>query len=163
MKRGGRSVSLTEDQILQYIKDGLENLRRLCCVYDEGHSYIAFFTATEVERILSSNRVAVQLRGTKTFATVEDASDERSVMIEHKLIYVRLGGSPPAVEFMPNFKGGCKEEVKGIPFRVWWGRDVIFRASAAQLGWPPAGYQLIGPSMFPTPKLRSLSAVNLLR
>lgn len=127
---------LSDAELLELFDGSLDTLQHLARVYDEGHSPIAFLMATEITKLLTENSAAIKLRGTRLFPTIPDAHDERVLNAIYKLTGARLGGDPPTVTFMPKFQLPEPDPVVELPFKDWWNRDIIYRASAAPPGTP---------------------------
>ncbi|GLK54341.1 hypothetical protein JOD31_001508 [Methylopila capsulata] len=96
--------------------------------------------ATEIEKILVSNPIAVKYRSKKVFKTQDTPGDERNLMPEHKLIMGRLDSSVPIFDYLPIYQGDWRPIE--VDFVDWWNRDVIYRASAAKAGAPPGAIPL---------------------
>ncbi len=136
MSEKERTIRLTQPEIQEHIEAGLENLRDLCRIYDEGRPYVSFSMATEVKRILDSNSYTRRVRGVKNFPTPRGRNDKGNLVVEAKLIVVRFGDNPPVADFLPKYQRDRVEPVL-LTFREWWNRDIIHRASAAPPGTPP--------------------------
>jgi hypothetical protein len=104
-------------------------------IYDAGHPPIVFNMAVELKKLLIDNTSAVKLRGSHRFSTYDDDHNERTISPSEKLIARRLCGDPPVLEVRPQFYSAGLPIVN-LPFRDWWNRDVIYRASAALPGTP---------------------------
>ncbi|WP_150131369.1 hypothetical protein [Caulobacter mirabilis] len=134
-KPGDRIRKLSEDQLLERFSEHLQNLREICKIYDGGYAPIAFLMATETSKILTENAAATRLRALYRFDTVDYEHSESVLSPLNKLVIARVSSSPPQVTFMPAFQGGLgKDDIKGLAFRDWWERDIIYRAGAASPG-----------------------------
>jgi hypothetical protein len=134
---GDRTRRMTDEEVAEHARQNLQTIRDLSALYDKGSHYIAFTLATEVHKFLTTSR-NVRLRGSKRFPRLQDDYTERNLLNEHKLISFRVysGSSsvPSSLECRPAFPDS-PFTIKPLKFREWWDRDVIFRASAAPLGW----------------------------
>jgi len=124
---------------------GLENIRALCRIYDDGHQYIAFTLATEVRKVLVDNPASARTRGEKRFPTPKNDYRPTNLAAELPLaiaqVHVKSGGKlgevpTGTVTFLPT-SIEAPLGMEWLLFREWWNRDVIFRASAAPKGAPP--------------------------
>lgn len=134
LSKHGPTVRLSEVRITEHLLQGVDTLRRLGRVYDDGHSAIAFTMASEISRVLTSNGVATRLRGTKRFTTISRELDDSNLVDDNKLVSAMIhSGDECFVEFQPAFASpnGGPYGVREVDFRTWWNRDVIFRGGVA--------------------------------
>lgn len=136
MKETQRSIRLTEAQLQGHIDNGLRILKHLCDRYDNGHPYVVFTMATEIQRILDSNAYARRLSGSKNYPSPKSRSDRTNLLADPKLVVASISGDPPVVDFIPVFCGRPEVKTESLKFRDWWSRDKIYRASAALPGMP---------------------------
>jgi hypothetical protein len=161
---GGRK--LTDDELLQSFDQSLDTLAILASAYDGGHAPIAFSMATEVNKILTENGAATRLRGSRTFTSPEKHHTKNTLSPLHKLTSARLSAPPPTLTFVPTFYMPDGPPPNSMSFRDWWGRDVIYRASAALPGDAPGMIPVNGSPTTPydeREKMTRMGLVALLR
>lgn len=137
-------VRQTAAQLQEHFEGSLRNLEGMCQLYDAGNPYIAFSLATEIKSILTENSEAVRSRNGVRFPTVADQGDlRRNIAASVKLLRLRFqgeadpeGGQRAVLTFEPARVHG---EVKTVylPFREWWGRDIIYCSTALPAPRPP--------------------------
>ena len=132
-------IKQSERELISHIENTVLILKHMCKVFDDGSPYICFSMATEVEKILTSNSVAVDYRSKKLFPSPISNPNygENNLLAEHRLIEAQILGDIPTVDFLPVFRNQWQPE--NLKFVEWWNRDIIFRAGAAKPGSPP-GY-----------------------
>lgn len=157
---------LSYSDLLNSFGQSLDTLAHLASVYDGGFAPISLLMATEVRKILTENAAATRLRGAISFTTPRGADDPRNLLSMNKLTIARLGGNAPTLTFCPQFYLPQPEQLVALPFRDWWNKDIIYRASSAPRG-TPAGMIPVNDS--PTvpfdkrEKITRMGLVNLLR
>ncbi len=157
---------LSEEELLKSFEQGLDTLSRLAKVYDEGYPPIAFAMATEVRKILNENAPAIALRATRTFFSPEKHDTPQTLTSLHLLTSARLNSNPPKLTFVPAFYSSDALQNRALPFKEWWNKDVIYRASAAPPGTPAGLIPINGAPTVPyerREKVTRMGLVNLLR
>jgi hypothetical protein len=165
-KKTSNVRQLSESDLLNSFGQSLDTLAHIAGIYDGGFAPISLVMATEVRKILTENAAATRLRGAMTFTTPRGADDPRNLSSMNKLTMARLGGSPPALTFLPQFYQPQPEQLVTLPFRDWWNKDVIYRAGAAPPGTPPGMIPVNGSPTVPFEKREKttrMGLVNLLR
>jgi hypothetical protein len=132
---------LGEDELRKMVETNLDTLQQLVRVYDAGYSIIAFAMATEIQKILGENAWTVKLRGRLRFGSTVPDQGRSQLNAFHPLVGARVGGVDPEVTYLPTFMMPDREgqPVRALEFRIWWNREVVYRASAAVPGTLPRG------------------------
>jgi len=130
---------LSVDELLKFFGQSLDTLAELVAVYDNGYSPIVFQIAVEIQKILCEGGLAARLRGERKFLSSANDVDDGNLMPRYPLVAGRVGGRPPELQYLPAFlsPGENAEKPRSLPFREWWGREAIYRASAAEPGSAP--------------------------
>ena len=101
----------------------------------------------------------VPARGAKQFPTLEADYTPRNLTSEHKLIIgecrIQTETNTYRLDFKPAYLS-CPFPIKLLPFRDWWNRDVIWRASAAHPGGDPTIIPLTVDKQLPYEKRQKL-------
>jgi hypothetical protein len=125
----------TDAQMAAHIEQSVKTIDGMCGLFDNGNSHVAFSLATEIQKVLTS-QYFVQFRRDMHFPTIDFDYSPRNLAVEHKIIAVNLQTSAPYyVDFVWRGKDPSAS-IKWLPFRDWWNRDIIYRASAAVPGTP---------------------------
>ncbi len=119
----------------QHIEESVRNIEGMCGLFDGGNAYIAFSLAAETHKVLTTGQNIALFRAGMRFPTISFEYSPRNLAAEHKLImaeqHAHSDQNPPLyVDFIPISRDGSFP-IKWVPFRDWWNRDVIYRASAA--------------------------------
>jgi len=165
-KRATNVRQLSDSDLLNSFGQSLDTLAHLANIYDGGFAPISLAMATEVRKILTENVAATRLRGAMSFTTPLGVDDPRNLSSMNKLTIARLGGNPPALTFLPQFYMPQPEQLVALPFRDWWNKDVIYRASSAPKGTPAGMIPVNGSPTVPfdkREKITRMGLVNLLR
>jgi hypothetical protein len=130
----------TEAEMAQHIEESVRNIEGMCGLFDGGNAYIAFSLAAEIHKVLTTGQNIALFRAGMRFPTISFEYSPRNLAAEHKLImaeqHAHSDQNPPLyVDFIPISRDGSFP-IKWVPFRDWWNRDVIYRASAAPPGTP---------------------------
>ena len=130
----------TKEEIEKHIENSVLNIAGICELFDAGNSYISFLLAAEIHKVLTTGKGIASIRGDMRFPTVDFEYSPGNLMAEHKLIIAQQTGQPDReppfyVDFI-GVRGDSPFPIKWLPFRDWWNRDVIYRASAASQATP---------------------------
>ncbi len=135
---------MSDAELLKHLRENLETIHDLCRIYDNGRHYIAFILATEVRKVLVDNPAGTRWRGEREFPTPKNAYRHTNLLAEFPLVHmdarIRSEGRPGEIPTANVcFQPAAVEPIKGIewmPFRNWWNKENVFRASAAPKGSP---------------------------
>ena len=142
------SRKMNENELLKMFDQSLELLSQMAKIYDAGTHQVALSMATEVHKILTDGGAAIRLRGSKTFTTIDFGDETRMINAMHKLAGVILDKDQTKIDFVADFQMGDESTVT-LPFRDWWNKDIIYRASAAIPGGHPGMLPLNGTPFVP--------------
>lgn len=134
---GGARRQLQDHELIDQFASGLDRLNKLCAAYDRGQSDMALYMSIEISKLLVENRAAIKMRARRTFTTPSEDIGPDIINATNKLTFMRLGGEPPSVSFMP-FLNETPSPPKSLQFRDWWNKDLIYLGSTALPGTDPS-------------------------
>lgn len=138
-KRQLPSRRMTPEEERDNFETSLDNLGVLAKAYDDGIFAISLSMSTEVHKILTEDRFAIQSRKKARFSTPDFGDESRMLNALHKLTACRVSGQAPILDFLPNFYfPNPNTPTKFLQFKEWWNDDVIYRAGAALPGQNPS-------------------------